>query len=995
MQPIVRFGLLGQFELRVGDEVWPPLDSVRAESVLAYVLLHREVPQSRRRLALVFWPDSTEAQARTNLRHVLHTLRRRMPDADRFLDIGPRTVRWRPEAPYWLDVAAFEQLLAVDPAAPAGVPSDRKSALRDAVRLYAGDLLEGCEDEWLRGERERLRQLRLDALAELAGLCETAGEPAEAIVHAERLLRGDPLREEAYQQLMRLHAARGDRARAVRVYHLCSSVLERELGVEPAADTRSAYAALLPRAPDVGSAAVERTRGRLVGRTAEQRRLVAAWRSTDAGHAQFVLVRGEAGIGKSRLVEEFRAWCARRGAVTAEARCYAAEGALAYGPVLAWLRSEGLRPRLVRLDRSRLTELARLLPELLVEMPDLDGPAPLPESDQRLRLFDAVSAAVLAAAGPLLLVLDDLHHADRETCQLLHYLLRAVPDGRVLVVATARREDLDDDHPARDLLAGLRARDRLDELDLARLGRAETAELAAELTGAPLAEPDVRRLHVETEGNPLFVVEAVRAGWTRGAPPSPRVQSVIEARLGHLGEHARDLAGVAATVGREFGIDVLAAVADTDEDVLVRGLDELWRRWIVRERGAGTPGATYEFTHDKIRQVAYHGVSPARRRRLHLRIAAVLERASTAGAGPESSRIAAHYDRAGATEPAIAWYRRAAEAAQLLHASGTAVRLLNRALGLLYSLPRSGDRDAVELDVQTAMLVPLTSRAGYVSPALSAAQQRARDLARAAGLEPAPPLLRSLALSALTGGHFEETTRVGHLLQDAAGERGDDVLVVEAAYILGIASFWQADFDAARRHFELAVERYRPRSRWSHLIHYGQDPKVVCLSRLGNTLWFLGHPDAARQARSAALAWAGEIDHPLSRAIALTFAVTLALDMECEQELRTFVSEYETYADHPLHRWMDTAFRGYVAVLDGDVIEGIAAIRGAVEHTRDGPAAPGQHAALCRVLLAACVASGDRLAAVAAADRLLATGGAARVWEPQARRVRAELGGRA
>ena len=148
-----------------------------------------------------------------------------------------------------------------------------------------------------------------------------------------------------------------------------------------------------------------------MGRAPERSRLVAAWRSTNAGRAQFVLVSGESGVGKTRLVEEFRSWCARRGAATAQARCYPAEGALAYGPVVTWLRGEALRSRLRRLDRARLTELARLLPELLVELPQLERPEPLPESDQRQRLFDAVSAVVLAAGAPVLLVVDDLHHA--------------------------------------------------------------------------------------------------------------------------------------------------------------------------------------------------------------------------------------------------------------------------------------------------------------------------------------------------------------------------------------------------------------------------------------------------------------------------------------------------------------------------------------------------------------------------------------------------------
>jgi DNA-binding SARP family transcriptional activator len=182
----------------------------------------------RQRLAFLLWPDSTEAQARTNLRHVLHNLRRALPDADRFIEVTPRTLRWRPDAPFLLDVAAFEAALDCADREPIG-------ALREAVDAYGGDLLEGSYDDWLLAEHERLRQRHLDALDRLSSLLAEHGEHAEAIRYAERLLRHDPLREDAYRLLMRLHDARGDRARAVRSYHACTAALERELGVEPSA----------------------------------------------------------------------------------------------------------------------------------------------------------------------------------------------------------------------------------------------------------------------------------------------------------------------------------------------------------------------------------------------------------------------------------------------------------------------------------------------------------------------------------------------------------------------------------------------------------------------------------------------------------------------------------------------------------------------------------------------------------------------------------------
>jgi hypothetical protein len=340
---------------------------------------------------------------------------------------------------------------------------------------------------------------------------------------------------------MRLHETRGDRARAVRAYHACTAALERELAVEPSAETRAAYEALLPaRRLDAPSTAPP-GQPRLVGRESERRRLTQLWRASERGRAQLVLITGEAGIGKTRLAEELRSWCVRRGAVTAEARSYPAEGALAFAPVVAWLRSEPLAARCRRLDHRHRAELARLLPEL-----GLPRPESLPAGEERRRLFDALASAVLATGGPLLLIADDVHWADPETLQLLHYLVRADEEAPVLIAATARREELDDDHPLRELLTALQALERGVEIELDRLSRQETALLAAEL-GGNRAEPRAADLlFARTDGNPLFVVEAFRAGLEgaeRGAI-SPRVQAVIESRLARLSAPARDLAGI-------------------------------------------------------------------------------------------------------------------------------------------------------------------------------------------------------------------------------------------------------------------------------------------------------------------------------------------------------------------------------------------------------------------------------------------------------------------
>jgi DNA-binding SARP family transcriptional activator len=986
-----RIRLLGALDLRYGENPLPAFESARAQSLLAYLLLHREAPQPRQHLAFLLWPDSTEQQARTNLRHVLHNLRRALPECNQFLDVQPHTLQWRSDAPFWLDVAVFEDALS---GAEEETGSDL-AGLRKAIGLYSEDLLPTCYDEWILGERERLRQHYFAALERLAVHLAAHGEHRQAILYAEQLVRHDPLREETYRLLMRLHNGYGDRARALRAYHECAATLERELGVEPSALTREVYEALFPIEPESMTAEPQRAHvegSPLVGRAAERMCLTDFWRAAEGGRSQLVLVTGEPGVGKTRLVEEFRSWCIHRGVLTAAARSYAAEGALAYAPVVAWLRSEAMLPCIKRLDRAHLAELARLLPELGTDVPGHIYPDALPEDEQRQRLFDALARALRANGAPLLLVADDLQWYDRETLQFLHYLLRYQPGSGLLVVATARREELDHRHLLYDLVVGLQVLDRFTEIPLERLTCEETAVLARRFACIQLEEQEVAQLYQETEGNPLFVIEALRAGWRPGhherAPLSAKVQAVIDSRLAQLSAPAHDMVGIAATIGRAFSSDLLAGASQLDEDTLVRSLDELWRRHIFREQAADA----YDFSHDKIREVAYLGLSPALRRRHHHHVAQALERLHADALGPVSAQLAAHYERAGMGNRAIAWYERAAEQAQRLYTSMEAVRLLDRALQLLHRLPEGCERQTRELTIRTALLAPLVAVEGYQSSRLTEVQQRALDLTHALAVEPEPALLRSLALASLSRGDFEQAQGLGQHLR-ARGERENAEWLVEGEYVLGIAAFWRGEFEPARRHFEASIQHYRPEQRRAHLLRYGQDPKVICLGRLALTLWFLGRAESAVRARDAALALAEEIGHPTTLAVAHVFSAYLSLELGELERLRAYVSRAAAAPAAmaaPLQLPAD-AFGGYIDVLDGRAEAGIARIQRAIEDAREAQAAPGMEACLLRLLLAACAVTGTAGLGLVAAERLLAGPGGTCLWEAEARRMQGEF----
>jgi DNA-binding SARP family transcriptional activator len=249
LHSVTTLHLFGEFRLsagETGETLGMTIDMPRVQSLLAYLVLHRHAPQSRTKLAYTFWPDSTESQAHTNLRNLLHKVRKVLPNVDSVLYMNRHTIQWRSDANWTLDVLDFEAAIArADKAKQAEDHFAQRLALEQAVRVYGGDLLPGCYDEWILPERNRLSQLFLDVLERLALLLEEEGDYARAISTAQRLLRHDPLHEATYRHLMRMYAASGNRAAVARTYQNCSAILEQELAVGPSAATREVYRQLL------------------------------------------------------------------------------------------------------------------------------------------------------------------------------------------------------------------------------------------------------------------------------------------------------------------------------------------------------------------------------------------------------------------------------------------------------------------------------------------------------------------------------------------------------------------------------------------------------------------------------------------------------------------------------------------------------------------------------------------------------------------------------
>lgn len=694
----LRIHLLGSFRLLHGDQPVAGFDQARLQELLAYLLLHRNSPVSRQHLAFLFWPDSTEEQARTNLRNLWHRLRRALPDGHHFLIADELALQWRSDTSCWLDVAIFEDHLRLS--SMILDTGDQLQHLEQAVVAYGGDLLPGCYSDWLLVERERLAQAYASTLERLATRYEERRDYRQAIDHARALLRHDPLHEPAYAHLMHLQALNNDRAAALHTYHTCATVLRRELDVEPGDTTHDLYERLLnARAPAMPQSAPAQTEAAipLVGREAEWAQLQQAWRRA-ANCRSLLLICGEAGIGKTRLAEALAEWVGRQGIPVLRARSYAAGGELAYAPVIAWLRSAPLAP----LADPWLCDLARLLPEIETKRSDLPPPEPLTESWQRLRLFEALEQAILTGRSAVLLLLDDLQWCDRDTLDWLHFLLAARPGlnghAQLLVVATLRAEESEASPALLTWRAELARLGKLVEIELGPLSQNATLALANSLTGRSFDQALGSLLFLGTEGHPLFIVEMVRAGFgqdcsmigqhalavTNSPPALPvRVRQVLEARLAQLSAPARDTVELAAAVGRAFTFDVLAAAGDVSEESLVRCLDECWRKRIIREQGE----TTYDFSHDKLREAAYAGLSQTRRRWLHGRVAQALERVHTADLDGIVGVLAGHYEAAGQAAQALACYGRAAAVARRVYAHGDAQVALERAIALLDTLP--------------------------------------------------------------------------------------------------------------------------------------------------------------------------------------------------------------------------------------------------------------------------------------------------------------------
>ncbi len=683
----------------------PP--TAKSQSLLAYLILHTQPPPTRERLAALFWPERPSARARRSLSTALWHIRRCFPTPA--LETTTQQVRFAFPAALHVDVHTFERLTG---------EGASLTALSQAVELYRGDFLEGFYDDWALNLRYHLQSRYLEALMRLMRGYEARGADGAALQTALRLLAADPLSEAACQTALRAYLRLGQREAALTLYRRFAAILRKELAAEPAPETSALYQRLLhseaeapakdaeaeaPVSATVSLPAAEPpaaplppwlTAGEeppLVGREDALQRLSSVWSETTAGRFRALWVGGEAGIGKTRLVEKFAREARARGGMVLWGRCTAWETE-PYAPLGDLLRQAfaafGLR-LLEGLSPWETAALAHFAPEIGARLPAEARPSPSLLTSKPDILLRALAHA-LAAAGqrlPLVVMLEDLHWASREVLAWLPLLAQAAARASLLVVGTYRREELPAQAPLATLVGQWESEGLAESLPL---GPLSVADLRQWLNQAPPAL--VRALHTHTGGNPFFVLETLHAltesgqldvrtrpwQWqpAAGLPIPETVRQAVRLRREKLPPLARQALEVAAVLGRDFDLETWRLAWGREEDDLLAALDVLLRRgWLVEARGAFA--RDYAFNHHVTREVIYRGLTASRRRALHRRVAQAL--AQLPEQAEHSAAIAFHYFQAQAWEDAWPYLLRAGDRAAHLAATSEALTCYTQA----------------------------------------------------------------------------------------------------------------------------------------------------------------------------------------------------------------------------------------------------------------------------------------------------------------------------
>ena len=638
----------------------------------------------------------------------------------------------------------------------------------------------------------------------------------------------------------------------------------------------------------------------LVGREQEVGLLLERWAQVKEGVGQVVLLSGEAGIGKSRLVQVLQEQVATEPqAWLAPCQCSPYHQHSALYPWIELLERVALRFEREESPQQKLGKLEGFLVQyglplaavvplfatlLSLPLPAEYTPLALSPEQQKQQTLHALLTILLriAAQQPVLFVMEDLHWVDPSTLELLSLLVEQGPAARILALLTFRP----------DFSPPWMGRSHLTQVTVHRLPRRQTVEVIHKVAHGKTLPPEVvEQIVAKTDGVPLFVEELMKMVLESGLlqeredhyeltgplPPlaiPATLHDSLMARLDRLAT-VKSLAQLGATLGREFSYNLLQAVSPWDEGTLQRGLYQLVEAEFLYQQGL-PPQATYLFKHALIQEAAYQSLLRSTRQRHHQHIAQVLEAQFPELCETQPELLAHHYTEAGLIAQAVPYWQRAGQRAVQRFAHREAIGHLTKGLELLKGLPETPEHTQQELDLQTALGPAWMAAKGYAAPEVEQAYVRARELCRQLGeTSRLFSVLRGLGAFYFVRGKYQTARELGEELLSLAQSPQDPARLLGAHQVLGIAWFWLGELASARGHLEQAIALYDPQQHRSRAFRSGQEPVVLCRAYSAWVLGLLGYPDQALGRIHEALTMARDLSHPHSLVFALYLAATL------------------------------------------------------------------------------------------------------------------------
>jgi predicted ATPase/class 3 adenylate cyclase len=757
----------------------------------------------------------------------------------------------------------------------------------------------------------------------------------------------------------------------------------------------------------------------LVGREQEVGLLLDRWHQVTEGQGQIILLSGEAGIGKSRLVQVLKEHVSNEPHTRWECRSSPYYHNTVLYPLidffqraLHWHPEETSDEKLAKLEQQLRqyrvpleASVPLFAPLLSLPLPeDQYPPLALSPQRQRQKTLESIVALLLEQAEqhPVLFIIEDLHWLDPTSLALLDLLIDQTPTAALLTVLTCRPT----------FQPSWQHRSYLTEVTVPRLSRNHIAQIVAEVTGGnPLPAQVLTQIIEKTDGVPLFVEELTKALLESGhlqdmagqyavagsfpalAIPAT-LQDSLMARLDRLAT-AKTVAQYAAVIGRQFSYDLLQAVSPLDPTTLQRELGRLVAAELVYQRGV-LPQATYTFKHALVQDAAYASLLKSTRQQYHQRIAQVLEAQFPETVETQPELLAQHYTEADLAAQAIAYWQRAGARAIERSAHMEAIAHLTRGLAVLQTLPTTSERAQHELALQTTLGPALMAMKGFAAPEVEHTYIRAHALCQQMGEQSCLfPVLWGLWSLYLVRARHQTGRELAEQLLALAQQTQDRALSVQAYRARGTTLFFVGEFAHAREDLERGIALYNAQAFRSYTLLSGQDAGVTCLSHVAQVLWVLGYPDQAGQRNHEALALAQEVSHPFSLAYALGFAGRFHHFRRERQAVQAQADALLALADaQGFTQWLalGAVLRGWALVAEGQHTEGMTQMHhGLVAYGATG-------AALARsywltLLVEACGLTGqveEGLSVLAEALTAAHTTGE-RFWEAELYRLQGEL----